>query len=163
MFNCFRALTLVLKKQLPISSYEDLVCLLDSCGADVGKREHSRKTASKMVKIMAEYAKQQARDYFRTTWDITGELPCVGMGADKMSAHRKQVQIVNIRFNNLREKTDIFPVVRICARAKMRDEITECRYFRWHAFGTRAKIITTHRGKIRHVSGRNEIIGGDIR
>ena len=55
--------------------FEHLVILLDECDADVGDKEHSRKTVRKMLKIMFHIMLGQLRLVLSTPDQITGFCP----------------------------------------------------------------------------------------
>ena len=87
-------------KKRSIRDYEHIVHLLDECDADMGDREHSRETLSKMVALLRHYGRLELTCFFSTVNPLTNSKPRTGLAADKMTdLGHVQSEVVNARFN----------------------------------------------------------------
>ena len=84
MKRLFRTLIFVVQRHHPFCEYEHLCNLMQENGCALGSREHSRKTSSAMLQVVAEMLRDQARAYLTRPCPFTGRKRHIDVAADKM-------------------------------------------------------------------------------
>ena len=100
MGNLMRAALHLASNKKAMLQFEELVYLLDLDGADVGDRDHSRKTAATMIEVIVQVGQRQLLIFLKTKNPLMNHKPHIFVKADKASDRKmRQFEIVNIRVN----------------------------------------------------------------
>jgi len=100
MGNLMRAALHLASNKKAMLQFEELVYLLDLDGADVGDRDHSRKTAATMIEVIVQVGQRQLLNFLKTKNPLMNHKPHIFVKADKASDRKmRQFEIVNIRVN----------------------------------------------------------------
>jgi hypothetical protein len=100
MQNLLKIVMHIAKHKGSFYEYERLVYLGDYIGAEVGQREHSRKTARSMLIVSAQVGQEIIQNFLTTINVLMNHKPHVTWKADKVSdSSSGQFELVNIRVN----------------------------------------------------------------
>jgi len=94
MLNHMRAALNIIKNKSANQSFENELCTLKACGADVGNFGYSRKNLNDILKSINVILNEKFSNYLKNDLQCTSMRPHLFLTADKSTKHRITTQIV---------------------------------------------------------------------